>query len=120
MGGHLKVLFLRTMKPEKLNFTWIDWLIDYLQFYVPLKNISLIWRRHHCQWRAAKFRPMLGKLSDMEQRQVHYMMGPRGSNGGNEMHIIFLHGSRLLTWAIWPMGLLFWIKHRRVWRILST
>jgi hypothetical protein len=37
-----------------------DWLIDYLGFYVPLKNISLIWRRHHCRWRAAKFRPMLG------------------------------------------------------------
>jgi hypothetical protein len=35
-------------------------LIDYLLFYVPLKNISLIWRRHHCRWRAAKFRPMLG------------------------------------------------------------
>jgi hypothetical protein len=36
------------------------WIIDYLQFYVPLKNFSLIWRRHHCLWRAAKFRPMLG------------------------------------------------------------
>jgi hypothetical protein len=23
-----------------------NWLIDYLLFYVPLKNISLIWRRH--------------------------------------------------------------------------
>jgi hypothetical protein len=31
----------------------IDWLINYLLFYVPLKNFSLIWRRHHCQWRAA-------------------------------------------------------------------
>jgi hypothetical protein len=37
----------------------IDWLIDYLRFYVPLKNISLVWRHHHCWWRAAKFRPML-------------------------------------------------------------
>jgi hypothetical protein len=37
-----------------------DWLIDYLRFYVPLKNFSLILRRHHCRWRAAKFRPMLG------------------------------------------------------------
>jgi hypothetical protein len=28
-------------------------LIDgYLRFYVPLKNFSLIWRRHHCRWRA--------------------------------------------------------------------
>jgi hypothetical protein len=35
-------------------------LIDYIRFYVPLKNISLIWRRHHYRWRAAKFRPMLG------------------------------------------------------------
>jgi hypothetical protein len=42
-----------------LIITWIWW-IDYLRFYVPLKNISLIWRRHHCRWRAAKFRPMLG------------------------------------------------------------
>jgi hypothetical protein len=42
--------------------TWrlIDWLIDYLRFYVPLKNFSLLWRRHYCRWRAAKFRPMLG------------------------------------------------------------
>jgi hypothetical protein len=38
----------------------IDWLIDYLRFYVPLKNFPLIWRRHHCRWSAAKFRPMLG------------------------------------------------------------
>jgi hypothetical protein len=31
-----------------------------LRFYVPLKNISLIWRRHHYRWRTAKFRPILG------------------------------------------------------------
>ena len=27
----------------------------YLQFIVPLENFSLIWRRHHCRWRAADF-----------------------------------------------------------------
>jgi hypothetical protein len=37
----------------------LGWLVGYLRFYVPLKNFSLIWRRHHCQWRAAKFGPML-------------------------------------------------------------
>jgi hypothetical protein len=37
----------------------IDWLIDYSLFYVPLKNISLIWRHHHYWWRAAKLWPML-------------------------------------------------------------
>jgi hypothetical protein len=35
-------------------------LIDYFPFYVPLKNFSLRWRRHHCWWRAEKFRPLLG------------------------------------------------------------
>jgi hypothetical protein len=35
-------------------------LIDYLRFYVPLKNFSLTWGRHHCRWRAEKFMPMLG------------------------------------------------------------
>jgi hypothetical protein len=39
---------------------YIDWLIDYLRFYDLLQNFSLIWRCHHCRWRAAKFRPMLG------------------------------------------------------------
>jgi hypothetical protein len=37
----------------------IDWLIDYLRFYVPLNHLY-IRRRHHCRWRAAKFRPKLG------------------------------------------------------------
>jgi hypothetical protein len=37
-----------------------DWLIDCLLFYVSLRNILLICRRHHYQWRAAKFRPILG------------------------------------------------------------
>jgi hypothetical protein len=32
----------------------------YLLFYVTLKDFSLIWRRHHCRWRAAKLRPILG------------------------------------------------------------
>jgi hypothetical protein len=42
------------------RFWLIDWLIDYLRFYVPLKNSSLIWRCHHSRWRAAKFSPMHG------------------------------------------------------------
>jgi hypothetical protein len=40
-------------------------LIDYLRFYIPLKNFSLICRRHHSRWRIAKFKPKLreGSLS---------------------------------------------------------
>jgi hypothetical protein len=45
---------------RKIDHKIKEWLIDYLLFYVPIKNISLIWRCHHCRWRAAKFRPMLG------------------------------------------------------------
>jgi hypothetical protein len=33
----------------------IRWLVGYLLFSVPLKNVSLVWRRHHYRWRAAKF-----------------------------------------------------------------
>ena len=49
------------LRPAQEFFTYmVDLLIDYLRFYVPLKNFLLIWRRHHSRWRAAKFRPMLG------------------------------------------------------------
>jgi hypothetical protein len=62
----------------------MDWLIDYLGFYVPLKNFSLIWRhhhcrwrftymetRHHCRWRATKFRPMLGAQGLLAGRYLY-------------------------------------------------
>jgi hypothetical protein len=49
----------------------IDWLIDYLQFYVPLKNFSLIWRRHQCRWRTAKFRPILGAQGRWAGRDLY-------------------------------------------------
>jgi hypothetical protein len=35
------------------------WLTDYVSLYILLKNFSLIWQRHHYQWRAAKFRHCL-------------------------------------------------------------
>jgi hypothetical protein len=50
---YLTRVFYPLAKYQGYNY----WLIDYLWFYVPPKNISLIWRRHHCRWRAAKFRP---------------------------------------------------------------
>jgi hypothetical protein len=36
------------------------WGTDYLLFYILIEKLSLIWRCHHCQRRAVKFRPMLG------------------------------------------------------------
>jgi hypothetical protein len=46
---------------------------DYLEFYVPLKIFSLIWRCHHCRWRAAKFRPtcMLGAQGVWAERDLY-------------------------------------------------
>jgi hypothetical protein len=54
----------------KINIL-IDWLIDNLVFYVPLKNVSLICRRHHYRWKAAKFRPMLGALGLWAGRDLY-------------------------------------------------
>jgi hypothetical protein len=42
-----------------------------LLFYVLFKNISLICRRHHCRWRAAKFRPMLGAQGLWARRDLY-------------------------------------------------
>jgi hypothetical protein len=40
-----------SISPQKLECDWNRTrLIDYLRFYVPLKNFSLIWRRYHCRW----------------------------------------------------------------------
>jgi hypothetical protein len=50
-------------------------LIDHLLFYVPLKNILLIWRRRHYRWRAAKFRLMLGTQGLWAGRD-HYRATP--------------------------------------------
>jgi hypothetical protein len=50
---------------------WWDWLIDYLRFYAPFKNFSLIQRCHHCWWRAAKFSPMLSAQGLWAGRDLH-------------------------------------------------
>jgi hypothetical protein len=61
-----KILVSHMIVPCDKTFQWVpkiwlcDWLIGYLLFCVPLKNISHIWRRHHYRWRAVRFRPMLG------------------------------------------------------------
>jgi hypothetical protein len=46
-------------------------MIDYLRFYVPLKNFSLTWTCHYCRWRAVKVRPMLGAPGLWAGRYLH-------------------------------------------------
>ena len=36
-----------------LNRSWKIF-VGFFCVFVPLENFSLIWRRHHCRWRAAK------------------------------------------------------------------
>jgi hypothetical protein len=49
------------------------------------------------------------KLSDTYRTKAGWLKSwvPEGRINGNEMHIIFLYGLRLLRWAMWPIGLLF-------------
>jgi hypothetical protein len=47
-------------------------LVVYSLFYVLLKNFSLICRRHHCRWRAAKFWPMLGTQGLWAERDLNH------------------------------------------------
>jgi hypothetical protein len=46
-------------------------MIDYIRFYVSLKNFSPIWRHQHCRWRAAKFRPILGAQGLWARRDLY-------------------------------------------------
>ena len=56
-----KILIFRLIKDMPYVFLIVfliaDWRVWFLKFFVPLENFSLIWRRHHCWWRAANFDP---------------------------------------------------------------
>ena len=54
----IHIVFLYIVRA--MTFHWLNMMIIYLFIYVPLKNILLMWRRHHYRWRTAKFRHMLG------------------------------------------------------------
>jgi hypothetical protein len=59
------------------SFRYLRSGVSFLRFYVPLKNISLIWRRHHYRRRATKFRPMLGAQGLWAERDISRATGPR-------------------------------------------
>ena len=40
-----------------------DCLFVYLGFFVSLENFSLLWRRHHCRWRASNFELCLALMA---------------------------------------------------------
>jgi hypothetical protein len=106
----------------------IHWLIYYLRFYIPLKNFLLIWRRHHCRWKAAKFRPMLGAQGLLAGRDL-YRATPaatrdRGYSGLIRRTAPFSRllrhtrgcGGSILTWQIG--NTLWWVV--RKYRIVAS
>ena len=46
-----------------------------VEFFIPLENFSLIWRRHHCRWRAANF-DLCSALMAIEQWELFNMAHP--------------------------------------------
>jgi hypothetical protein len=48
-----------------------DIICEMCNCYIKVKNISIIWRRYYCRWRAAKFRPMLSALGLWAGRNLY-------------------------------------------------
>jgi hypothetical protein len=59
---------MRVHNRENHIYMCLYWLIVVLR---PLKNFSLIWRRHHYRWRTAKFSPMLGAQGRWAERDLY-------------------------------------------------
>ena len=53
---------LRNAYNVLLGEIWLDYDSKMVSFFVPLVNFSLIWRWHHCRWRAEKFDLCLAPL----------------------------------------------------------
>jgi hypothetical protein len=112
-GNHMKCI------PElqgSQNKDIILRLIDYLQFYVPRKNVSLIWRRHH----AGEGLPNLGlcsALRSVEQGGIFIVTRGFGFSGLIRRAALFScllwHtrecGGSILTWIL--SGTLLWRRH---------
>ena len=57
-GSHGSLKPLRDLSMNTCMYTLLEMIFDCLfvcLFFVPLENFSLIWRHHHCRWRAANF-----------------------------------------------------------------
>ena len=65
--------------------SWVGGLFVYLELIVPLEIFLLIWKRHHCRWRAENF-DLCSALMAIEQWGVFYVShllwhGPTFYNG---------------------------------------
>ena len=87
-----------------------------LWFFVPLENFSLIWRRHHCRWRAAIFY-LYSALVAIEQRGFFSVPHPlwhgasvynghlRGPEDPWHSHLLRAFSSGAVTTYFYDLGL---------------
>ena len=79
----------------------IDFIIYYvlficlLRFIVPLENLSLIWRRHHCRWMFANVD--LWCLAPMAIEQWGFSNVPQSLQHGPTVYNVHLRGPVTLT-----------------------
>ena len=66
----------------------------FMDFIVPLENFSLIWRRHHCRWRAASF-DLCSALMAIEQ--WGFFNVPHLLRHGLTVYCGHLRGLKLIT-----------------------
>jgi hypothetical protein len=86
----------------QLIIAWFDWLFTILR---STQDFSLIWRRHNCRWKAAKFRPMLGAQGLWAGRDL-YRATPTVTRGLSFSSLVRRTApfSRLLRHACWCGG----------------
>jgi hypothetical protein len=106
---HMSVLlYICTESIDLLVLENIDWLIDWLFTILHVRtaqDFSLIWRRRHCRWRAAKFRPMICTQGFWAGRNL-YCAIPAATRGLNFSVLIRMTSpfSRLLRHTRWCGG----------------
>ena len=86
-----------------------------LGIIVPLENLSLIWRRHHCRWRAAKF-DLCSALISIEQWRFYTLSHLlRHGASVNNNH---LWGHMTLTFGIGAVTTCFYDLVRSGWEMI--
>jgi hypothetical protein len=84
----------------------LDWLINYLQFYVPIKNLCLKWRRHH-SGEELQYLGLYTTLSSPFSRLLWHTWRCRGYIFNPDLHrvILFVCFFFLITaWAFFQLS----------------
>ena len=98
----------KRMRINLANLLWILFLFVCMEFSVPLENFSLIWRHHHCRWRAANFE-LCSALMAIEQ--WGFFNVPRAVATGDRTPISRMRGKRSFSAPPRRSDSCIWPKH---------